>query len=224
MYGGTTSAPDGQVDTFVFQALDNGKDRIKDFENGIDKLDLRDFAPEKLLTVRRDWAETEPHLLERLMRAVWMACKWLGRPDSRTAAAEILSRPEYLNMTPEWIDRALSGDLIISGHAEQRHVPRFLEFYAGAATFPWRSQAKWIGDRLAQHSGHAPAEAQAIAASVFRTDLYRSALGPIGADLPGASEKIEGSIRAPLPVASQMGRLTLLPNAFFDGLIFEPKA
>ena len=44
IYGGTTSEADGQSDTFVFQALDNGKDRIKDFENGIDKLDLRDFG------------------------------------------------------------------------------------------------------------------------------------------------------------------------------------
>ena len=44
MYGGNTSGNDGQSDTFVFLSLNNGKDRIKDFEDGIDKLDLSDFG------------------------------------------------------------------------------------------------------------------------------------------------------------------------------------
>ncbi|WP_158964715.1 ABC transporter substrate-binding protein [Chachezhania sediminis] len=182
------------------------------------------FAPEKVLAVRTDWAETEPHLLGRLMRAVWRAGQWLGRPESRTTVAEILSRKQYLDVPAEVIDRALTGTLTISPRGEQRHVDRFIEFHAGAANFPWRSQAAWIAQRIARRSGLDPAAAVTAGKKVFRTDLYRRELKAAGADLPGASEKLEGSIRHVTAVASESGRLFLQPDAFFDDEIFDPPA
>ena len=179
-------------------------------------------APEKVLAVRTTWAETEPHLLRRLMRAVWRAGRWLAEPDSRTTAAEILSRPQWLGLPAEQIDRALSGRFTLSHMAEQRMVPGFVGFHDGAATFPWRSQAKWIAQRLALANGLDPVAAQRAAAPVFRSDLYRRHMVGTGADLPGASEKLEGTIRHPTAVASHKGSLILQPDGFFDGLIFEP--
>ena len=44
LYGSEDPTGDGQRDTFVFSALNNGRDRIKDFENGVDVLDLSDFG------------------------------------------------------------------------------------------------------------------------------------------------------------------------------------
>ena len=180
------------------------------------------FAPEKVLAVRTDWAETEPDLLGRLMRAVWRAGRWLSSPESRTTAGEILSRRLYLDLAPDVIDRALSGHLTVNGRGEQRHVEQFVEFHAGAATFPWRSQAKWIACQMGKaHGGHGLPDLDA-AASVFRSDLYRCHLGGGTADLPGASAKLEGAIRHVTPVASARGRLSLQPDAFFDGRIFDP--
>ncbi len=181
------------------------------------------FAPEKVLAVRTEWADTEPHLLGKLMRAVWRAGRWLHRPGSNTATAEILARDTYLNLSSELIDRALSGRFTISGQAEQREVPGFVEFHDGAANFPWRSQAKWIAQRLAQRYNLDPHMALAQAGSVFRSDIYRSQLAGIGADLPGASEKLEGAIRETTPVASHNGQLSLKPDAFLDGRIFDPQ-
>ncbi len=180
------------------------------------------FAPEKVLAVRTDWAETEPHLIQRLMQAVWKAGRWLSQPGSWTAAAEILARSSYLNVPSELIDRAFTGHLTISGQGEQRHVSHFLDFHRGAANFPWRSQAKWIGQKLALRHGQDGVAAQGQAATVFRTDIYRQALGDLGADLPGASEKIEGTLAHPTAVASASGRMILEPDLFFDGRIFEP--
>ncbi len=181
------------------------------------------FAPEKVLAVRTEWAETEPHLLGKLMRAVWRAGRWLGQPGSHTAAAEILARDTYLNLPSELIDRALSGRFTISGQAEQREVPGFVEFHDGAANFPWRSQAKWIGHRLAVRYGLDPHLALAQAGSVFRSDIYRDQMAGTGADMPGASEKLEGAIRSTTPVASQNGQLSLQRDAFLDGRIFDPQ-
>ncbi|PJN95499.1 nitrate transporter, partial [Amaricoccus sp. HAR-UPW-R2A-40] len=65
---------------------------------------------------------------------------------------------------------------------------------------------------------------RAAARSSFRTDLFRNVLGPIGADLPGASEKLEGAMPTRTAVASTLGRLQLGPDSFFDGAVFDPSA
>lgn len=182
------------------------------------------FAPEKVLAVRTDWAETEPHLLGCLMRAVWKAGRWLADPAHRSSASDLLSRPAYLDVPAEVIDRALTGRLTISSKGEQRQVQRFLEFHDGAANFPWRSQAKWIGRQLAQRNGLDPAAAMDTASRVFRTDIYRAELAAAGADLPSASEKVEGNLGHPTAVATAQGRVILGPDRFLDGRIFDPHA
>lgn len=180
------------------------------------------FAPEKVLAVRQEWAETEKSLLFRLIRAVWRAGRWLAQDGSALLAAEMLSRPAYLNLSSEVLERALSGQLVISAGGDERRADRFVEFHNGSATFPWRSQAKWIADRLARRSGKPP-EAAHSAASVFRPDLYRQAMHETEADLPGASGKVEGALRDDTAVASAEGRVILYRDSFFDGRIFEPQ-
>jgi len=180
-------------------------------------------APEKVLATRRAWADTEPDLVGRLMRAVWRAGRWLDRPESRLTASEILARKTYLDVSPELIDRALSGRLTVSSAGEVRHVPGFLRFHEGAANFPWRSQAKWMAARLtARHAPGQPMDLDALAA-VYRTDLYRAHMAGSGADLPGASEKLEGAILGEMAVASTEGNLILPSDRFFDGSIFDPQ-
>lgn len=180
------------------------------------------FAPEKVLAVRRDWAGDARAPLGRLIRAVWRAGRWLGDPSSRSLAAEILSRPGYLNLSSDILDRSLSGRLVVSSRGEERLVPGFVEFHASAATFPWRSQAEWIGLQLAARTGLDRAAAQSAAAAVFRSDLHRAALSGMVAGLPTASSRIEGGVSTETAVASDSGRLILQPDRFFDGRIFDP--
>ena len=182
------------------------------------------FAPEKVLAARHDWAEAEPDLAGRLMRAVWRAGRWLSQPDEAVVAAEILSRSLYLDCPAEVIDRALTGRLVISPRGGQRRVRRFIEFHRHAATFPWRSQAALIGASLARRYGLDPQASAATASAVFRSDLYRRHLAGAGADLPSASAKVEGSLAEPTAVASQEGRVILAPETFFDGRVFDPSA
>ncbi|KGM47586.1 CmpA/NrtA family ABC transporter substrate-binding protein [Pseudooceanicola atlanticus] len=180
------------------------------------------FAPEKVLAVRRDWAAQETALSGRLIRSVWRAARWLARPDSRTLAAELLSREPYLNLPPEIIDRALTGQLTVNAQGLQRSVPGFVAFHDGAAGFPWRSQGNWIAMQLASRTGLDRDAAMRAGGDVFRSDLYRAALAGLDADLPGASSKLEGSNRQDTAVASASGRLILRPDRFFDGRIFDP--
>lgn len=199
----------------------------KTVERGIGQLILPgsaiwSFAPEKVLAVRTDWADAETDLTARLMRTIWRACRWLGQGGVATTAAELLAQRQYLNLPAEIIDRALTGRLVISPTGETRHYPGFLEFYDGAATFPWRSQAAWVAGQMASRLGLDRAGAIDKARHVFRSDLYRRHLADIGALMPGASEKLEGGISLNTAVASQSGRLILAQNQFFDGRIFDP--
>ncbi|MEJ1999508.1 MAG: CmpA/NrtA family ABC transporter substrate-binding protein [Maritimibacter sp.] len=195
-------------------------------ENGVGALLLPGaaiwkFAPEKVLAARRDWAEARPNLAARLIRAVWRAGRWLDNPDNHLTAAEIMARPAYLNVGAEVIERALTGHLVISGRGEQRVTPNFLAFHKGAAQFPWRSQGAWIAGQLAARTGLARPGAEAAGANVMRSDLYRAALAGEGADLPGASAKLEGSLEQRTAVASDSGKLFLEPDGFFNGRHFD---
>ena len=179
------------------------------------------FAPEKVLAVRHDWAEAEQDLTGRLMRAVWKAGRWLEDPTKLSTIAEVLSWPEYLGVSAEIIERALSGRMVISQRGETRRVPRMVGFFEGAANFPWKSQAAWIGNRMATRFGLDRVQAAKAASDVFRSDLYRKHLATTGAEMPGASQKVEGAISVPTAVASKAGTLILQPNRFFNGAIFD---
>lgn len=179
------------------------------------------FAPEKVLAMRNDWVDAEQSLSARLVRAVWRAGHWLSAPGSADLASELLSRSHALGLPADILERAITGQLILSPAGELRRVPHFLEFHAGAASFPWRSQAKWIGARLAARHGKPIGAAMQAASQVFRSDLHRTALKG-HADLPGASSKLEGALGVKTAVASESGSLQLLPDRFFDGQIFDP--
>jgi len=181
-------------------------------------------APEKVLATRTAWAEEEPDLTARLMRAVWKACRWLGSGGRDTTAAEMLGRTGLPDLPPEIIDRALTGQLVINDRGDTRDCPGFVDFFRGAANFPWRSQAVWIAAQMSARLGLDRAAAMDQARAVFRTDLYRRHLADSGAVLPGASEKIEGGIDDGTAAPSQAGRLILTENRFFDGRIFDPSA
>ena len=180
------------------------------------------FAPEKVLAVRRDWAEAEPELSGRLIRAVWRAGRWLDTADGRSLAAELLARSTHLDISPELVERGLSGRLVVSASGETRTASRFVAFHAGQASFPWRSQAAWIGSQLAARTGLDRQTAVTAARSVFRSDLHRAALATTGAHLPAASSRIEGSLAADSPVAGVRGETVLFRDTFFDGRTFDP--
>jgi NitT/TauT family transport system ATP-binding protein len=159
------------------------------------------FAPEKVLATRTAWAEDNPDTAARLIRALWRAGRWLAMPGSHTLAAELLSRPAYLNLAPEVIDRALTGRLVITPGGSERRVDGFLEFHNHAACLPWPAQAEWIGARLAARYGLDRTDAARRARAVFLSDIFRAALDGTPAILPASSA---------VPA----------PGGFFDGQVF----
>ena len=178
--------------------------------------DVWSFAPEKVLAARHDWVEHNKDAACKLIRAVFRAAAWLDKPENRTLAIEILARSEHLSIAPDLIDPALSRQIVPRLNAAPISVDRFVQFHKNAASFPWRSQAAWIARQLG-----AEGDALQKAKACFRSDLYRSTLAGVGADLPGASEKVEGALHFETAVASTRGHMILAPDAFFDSRTFD---
>ncbi len=181
-------------------------------------------APEKVLATRAGWADENPKLAGAVLRAVWRAARWLADPENMTVAAEILSGPGRLGMAADVIERALTGRLQISPSGAERLSPDFITFHTGAANFPWRSQAAWIATALARRHGLKVDQASQLGMASFRSDLYRQHLRGTAADLPGASEKLEGAVATPFAVPAERGHLILPQDQFFDARIFDPTA
>ena len=118
--------------------------------------------------------------------------------------------------------RGLSGDLDAGG-GDIRHADDFFVPFAKAATFPWKSHALWFYSQMVRWGQVThTAENAKIARETYRPDLYRAALKPLGIALPVANAKVEGALQTATPVGSAGASLTLGPDGFFDGGLFDP--
>jgi ABC-type nitrate/sulfonate/bicarbonate transport system substrate-binding protein len=178
---------------------------------------------EKVLTLRESVLDEKRDAVQRLVRAMCRAGRHFVDPENWDANADILARSEYLDGDPVLIKRAISDRLLLSRGGEIVHYPDFMFQYREAANFPWVSQAEWLYTQMVRWDGTGFDAADASkAARVFRPDVYRSALIGTGEPLPGASSKVEGSLRQKTAVGMQQGTMTLESNRFFDGVVFDP--
>lgn len=178
---------------------------------------------EKVLALREPVMDERRDAVEALIRALIAAARHFVDADNWQTNAEILARAEYLDGSALLIERAISDRLLLSRGGALVHYPDFMFQYREAANFPWVSQAEWLYTQMVRWEGtpFSPTEA-AQAAHVFRPDVYRSALLGTAEPLPGASSKVEGSLKGLTAVGTQQGAMTLESNSFFDGRTFDP--
>ncbi|WP_164759293.1 MULTISPECIES: CmpA/NrtA family ABC transporter substrate-binding protein [unclassified Mesorhizobium] len=179
-------------------------------------------SPEKVVGVRKAWAEQNPDALAALLRALHHSARWCQDPANRGELAVLMAQPSVLGLSPALQMPILTGHVALGGGAELAVEDFFLPF-GKAANFPWKSHALWFYTQMVRwgHVAHTP-ENLAIARDCYRPDLYRSALKPLGVALPGANSKVEGALASATPVGSAGASLVLGPDGFFDGQIFDP--
>lgn len=181
-------------------------------------------SPEKVLGVRKAWADDDPGLLQALLRALHHAARWCQDPANHAELTALMAQPGFLGQPAAIQMRALTGRLD-PGNGETRYVEDFFLPFDKAANFPWKSHALWFYTQMVRWGDVFHSEANAgIARDCYRPDLYRAALKPLGVALPGANAKVEGALTAATPVGSAGASLTLGPDGFFDGRVFDPDA
>ncbi|WP_374613813.1 ABC transporter substrate-binding protein [Sphingorhabdus sp.] len=178
---------------------------------------------EKVLAVKQGRLEQERERFDPLLRALYRAGEAFVDPNRLEQITSIMARPEYLDGSADAIRRVVQDLVLFADGFDPVHIPDFMFQHREAANFPWVSQAAWLYAQMVE-AGHATAHRADYqrAQAVFRPDIYRAALGPIGATLPGASSKLEGGISTPTGVGSIQGRLILTSDSFFDGQSFDP--
>lgn len=215
----------GSIDGFCVGAPWNSAAVAQDIGRIVTiKAEIWRSSPEKVLGLTSAWAEAHPELLDGLLRAIYHAAQWCGQPENLEEVAQILSGARYLNCPASTLMHGLSGSLMLA-QDEVMQVDDFFVPFARAATFPWQSHALWFYTQMVRWGQveHTASNAQ-LAERSFRPDLYRAALGAIGASVPGANAKVEGALAVPTLVGSSAGKLSLGPDGFFDGRIFDPAA
>jgi NitT/TauT family transport system ATP-binding protein len=188
-------------------------------------------APEKLL-VMSPLAGIGPQHLDALLRALYRAGEWCANHNNIEELAGILAAPHHLGIDGDLLLPALTGILPLSrtstSEISTATPDEFLVMSGKAANFPWQSQALWFLSQMSRW-GDCPSRAQdeetvrEKVRDAYRPDLYRRALKPIFAPVPGANLKMEGTLLKEVHVGASRSGLVLGPDGFFDGRIFDPE-
>jgi NitT/TauT family transport system ATP-binding protein len=148
-------------------------------------------AAEKVLGVRGRWAQENPDLLQRLVRAHRRAAAHVEDVANRDAVTTMLAAPNRIGVAPEVLRRTLDGRMKVAPDGAMRVSERYLLVGRRGAARPDPVQAAWLYAQMVRW-GQAPLSAELLGAAeaVFRPDLYDAALAD-GAP-PSAGEPADG--------------------------------
>jgi nitrate/nitrite transport system substrate-binding protein len=181
--------------------------------------------PEKVLGVAADWARRNPETHAALIAAIIEAGQWLDDPANRPEAARIIAAAPFVNAPEEIVALSLTGRLKPGDDEPTRALPAFNLFHRCAANFPWLSHAEWMLVQMVRWGQlGADIDIPAVAARVYRPDLYRKAALAQGVACPSVDRKTEGTHPAPWTLGEASAPIAMGPDIFVDGATFDPAA
>jgi ABC-type nitrate/sulfonate/bicarbonate transport system substrate-binding protein len=135
--------------------------------------------PEKVLATTERFYDERPEDYLRLVRVLNHACELCDAEEQRTAILNILSKPNYLNCTPQVLAHAFSSSFPMGG-GRTADGP-FLRFRGEAVNRPDRDRAKQVLDDLSRYVSHAKLKniSRTLSSRVYREDIYDQAMSPI---------------------------------------------
>jgi ABC-type nitrate/sulfonate/bicarbonate transport system substrate-binding protein len=138
--------------------------------------DLAPSHPEKVLMVRRDFAEQYDQEHVNLLAALLEACAFCDRPENREHLIKTLAMPQYVGAPAAVIKASLGGDYDF-GNGRIEAIPNFHVFHRSGANEPSLAHALWV-IRSMHASGLVPDPAlipEDAAPRWFRTDIFERA-------------------------------------------------
>ncbi|WP_433762988.1 CmpA/NrtA family ABC transporter substrate-binding protein [Brucella anthropi] len=142
------------------------------------KQDIWPSAPEKVIGMRPEWAETHPETVSRLIVALDKAARWCDSTENHDALAEVLADNRYLGVSQQIVRNVLAGAFNLDSQGNHRVIEHYFAFHAGFANCPRPNDAMWIYSQMVRWGQiEASQSAQQKAAQSYRPDLYCAALG-----------------------------------------------
>jgi ABC-type nitrate/sulfonate/bicarbonate transport system substrate-binding protein len=141
---------------------------------------LAPLHPEKVLMVRKDFAESRAEEHELLLAALIHACYRCDQPADRPAICDKLAQARYVNAPADCLAPGLVGPA--AEMAGQGREPRAANvFYRMRANEPSAAKAAWVTGQLYEFLRWAPRPAGLD--GVFRPDIYRRARRLVSSEL-----------------------------------------
>jgi len=133
--------------------------------------------PEKVLMVRRDFAEKRSAEHTALLAALLDACAFCDEPENHAQLVATLARPEYVGVPEPALLRGFRGE-ISTTNSRARIVRDFVIFHRHDANEPSAAKAGWVLQQLREvTTGLEPSAFNAtLGRRVFRTDLFEKAV------------------------------------------------
>jgi two-component system, oxyanion-binding sensor len=155
-------------------------------------------AAEKVLGLRARWAEENPEIVARLVRAHARAASFVEDTANRDEVAAILAAPNRIGVAPDVIKRTLDGRMKVAPDGTTRTDERYLLIGRAGAARPDPVQAAWLYAQMVRW-GQAQLAPNLLAAAkaVFRPDLYDRALGKDGIKSSGEPKDGIGAFAGP---------------------------
>lgn len=156
------------------------------------------WAPEKVLGVHARFAQAEPDVLRRLVRALDAAARWCETPEALGDLSALLAEPRHLDLPTDMLRRALEGRLYTTREGASRSDAGFLVMHRDGANRPEPVHALWIYAQMvrAGQTSYSAALAEQ-AAAVYRPDLYDTATGLAGSGLRPGTDPVRTRFGTP---------------------------
>ncbi|QCU90242.1 CmpA/NrtA family ABC transporter substrate-binding protein [Thiomicrorhabdus sediminis] len=150
-------------------------------------------APEKVLALRKDWADAHSDIHEKMIVALYRASEWIDKSENHQLLSDYLAAEEYVCAPHESINNAINGEVCNPSCSSCRKIPNFSLPFKYQANFPWQSHAQWILSQMQRWKQIGDeVDIKQLAESVYLTDFYRQVLQNHGVKLPSVNYKQEG--------------------------------
>jgi len=147
--------------------------------------------PEKVLMVRREFAEKRAQEHIALLAAILEACAFCDEPENHSQMFATLARQEYVGV-PESDLRRGAGREFDFGYGQVRSVRDFTIFHRHDANEPSTEKSAWVMQQMREApTGREPGIFNAaLGRRIFRTDLFEKAVRLRAAARETKTEKI----------------------------------
>jgi nitrate/nitrite transport system ATP-binding protein len=185
-------------------------------------LDIWRGHPEKVLGIRKDWAEQYPNTHLAIVKALLEAAQFCEPLENRDEVVLTLSQPQYLNLDPVYIRPGFAGPYRVNT-MEAKYYKDFCQL--GVANMPSRTEHLWVLAQMARWGlVNFPENHAEVIYNLLATDVYQQAAREL--DLPVADEDkapivlADGSVFDP---ADPIAALRTMPySQFTEPVYFDP--
>lgn len=144
-------------------------------------IDIWSGQPKQVLGVSEAWAQKHPETHLNLTKALLEACEYCDDLRNRPEILELLSRPEYLNISPAYIRPGFIDPYDRGDGKPPQELTTYNQFYLNKTNYPNRTETLWMLTQLARWSiTPFPKNWVEIIERVCRADIFGAAARDLG--------------------------------------------